>query len=488
MASTEGETSHMPGDDFAAEVSDLDPARVDVTGDAPVRPRVGLEVLASIAAPRDGRLARQRRTMRQLTIVGVVALALLVVLGSFPGIRGRASTALFGVAPTPSATLEQGAGYVYVAAGPAWARVTIDGRPVARLPIIGVDRPLWLPRGRHQITWQATPFAPIHCTLSTPIAGSDTCPYDRIVVSQPAATSGQWVITLFPTLAMLAAEQRAALADAAQAALDTLSSSATIQPGERYSTLYAYLMATRPLRATLSFQLVTDATQVKYCVNGGGDQGCSALGQDCVQFCTVPAAGSVGYWSIYAVAHMLWTFATPSGQVVTTPQNDVYDGSGTAGVLVPLRVTWDGAHWAVTAQTTEPPAAYISYLNPPIAGVSIDPACLTLQQEINNQGLLPTPTDSLYDILTWRDVAAPQRADGCVAIATAGDFAVVPTPSVAPPAALLLRRFGVVLAANAVAQQLWPSLPVADAAEQQLAQKLAAQLVGSATGGTGSSR
>jgi hypothetical protein len=54
---------------------------------------------------------------------------------------------------------------------------------------------------------------------------------------------------------------------------------------------------------------------------------------------------------------------------------------------------------------------------------------------------------------------------------------LLPTPTLpAPP--MLLYRFGVLLAANASAQQLFPELPVASTDEQAFAQQLAAHLSG----------
>jgi hypothetical protein len=43
------------------------------------------------------------------------------------------------------------------------------------------------------------------------------------------------------------------------------------------------------------------------------------------------------------------------------------------------------------------------------------------------------------------------------------------------PAAIFLERFGVLLAANSVAHQLWPALPQADAAQAADAAAMASQ-------------
>jgi hypothetical protein len=57
-------------------------------------------------------------------------------------------------------------------------------------------------------------------------------------------------------------------------------------------------------------------------------------------------------------------------------------------------------------------------------------------------------------------------------MATIGQYAISP-----PPIVYFLYRFGVFLAANDVAHKYWPTMPFANASEQQLAQQLATTLL-----------
>lgn len=64
---------------------------------------------------------------------------------------------------------------------------------------------------------------------------------------------------------------------------------------------------------------------------------------------------------------------------------------------------------------------------------------------------------------------------GCVVVASpAENTDTTPFPSTHPlPGLYCLHRFGVLLAANALAHRYWPYLPVADSYEQNLARDLA---------------
>lgn len=70
--------------------------------------------------------------------------------------------------------------------------------------------------------------------------------------------------------------------------------------------------------------------------------------------------------------------------------------------------------------------------------------------------------------LSWVYASRLPATDGCLAAAHVQEAPA----SALPQDALLLHRFGVLLAANDVAHRLWPTLPVADSNEQQLAQNL----------------
>ena len=74
-------------------------------------------------------------------------------------------------------------------------------------------------------------------------------------------------------------------------------------------------------------------------------------------------------------------------------------------------------------------------------------------------------------------VPGPTTASGCLLkFALYSGQNTELTPTAAPlPVAYVIQRFGVLLAVNSTAHNLWPFLPVADAYVQQLAQQWIAQ-------------
>lgn len=90
----------------------------------------------------------------------------------------------------------------------------------------------------------------------------------------------------------------------------------------------------------------------------------------------------------------------------------------------------------------------------------VGPACWPLEAVGTLGGA--EPADARYFTPSLRYIAGPVPAAGCVAIATPGG-------GIQGPPAYILQRFGVVLAENAVARQVWPNLPAASPQEERLA-------------------
>lgn len=447
----EGEppTLNTADDSLTVEVSDLrQPAEQSAT-----------RRHASQPAPFGARLQPRQRLARVMSATGAILLAAIVV-----GLLVRPR-------PFPSQPPAPASNQFYIVAGAPWATIALDGHPLARLPIISVDPPLTLARGSHRLVWRADPFQAIHCAISAPIAVGDTCPYDHVMTQRGGYSA--WVITFFPSLALLPDDQRAALLRVTQATLDAATSSARVRPGEWYAHLSANRLeerATQPLRATLRFTLATDPAMAQSCQFSYTEQ-CRFLGQDCLAFCTVPEQGAPAHWDVLAVVRPLWDFATLGGQLVA---HDQPDGLALAGTGVLLRVTWERGAWRVALDFSNPPLAYLSEVygdGPP----GYEPSCAWIETAVRAEAI-PQATDPRYAQLEWRFAPSAVRAAGCVGVATPPRFAGTPAAS-APslPPAYCLQRFGVLLAANDLAHQLWPALPVADADEQGLARQLAGQ-------------
>lgn len=436
--------------------------------------------LASVPPPPRRSALRSRWTARQrvfqLVVIACVTLLLLsLFLGSFTSTHSIVS-GLLHLKPTMQPSPQGASDLFYVQGSPSWGQLFIDGRRMARVPVLGVDRPLRLSRGSHLLRWQANPFQPLSCTVSIPfLLGADTCLYNEAV--PVGANSSAWIITFSSTLENLPQNLRASLIQTAQAALDSQQTVETVQPGELYAlspsqackpsvtAVYCLATARQPLKATLSFHLDTVASQNATCSSFGLGNSCIFQRQDCHRFCTVPAqllhAGSVlpSDWNVFAVVRSSWTYALPDGRVIARNQPDSFlDYEEGNEYFVALQITWNGSAWGVTV-------LHGSLLS--------NPTCTEAENEVETGGFLGNA--KIPFAINWNVASGATQAAGCVVVASpAENTDTTPFPSTQPlPGLYCLHRFGVLLAANALAHRYWPYLPVADPYEQHLARNLA---------------
>ncbi|HEV7129646.1 MAG TPA: hypothetical protein VGN32_19590, partial [Ktedonobacterales bacterium] len=249
------------------------------------------------------------------------------------------------------------------------------------------------------------------------------------------------------------------LRSAIQAALDAQRSSALVQPGEHYylyapGQLAGPVLATQPLRATLTYQLVTVGGYSEPCdLDRGQTIPCRFPGQNCGQLCTVLASSVPGTdathdWIAAALVRATWQYATLDGHVLA---HDIAESFGMQ--LAVLRISWDGSAWQVT----------------PIVGhtlgldVADDLACDPAREWLGQTSwsfMLTNPPPG--ERALFASDATP--TDGCVVVLEHG----------AP--AIFLERFGLLLTVNDAARNPTDTLSAADPAEQLLAQRLLAQL------------
>jgi hypothetical protein len=394
--------------------------------------------------------SRQHRLFSALLTVSLVGLALLMLLGSVLPLQqiqgGKGSRASQTSAPLTGSDL------FYFSPLPSWGTVELDEQLLAHVPvpIVGNEPPLRLRHGRHVLEWQAAPFEPQRCILLVPPqqGTGQTC---TITPAPSTAFAEHASLITFPvSLAQLPEKERTALIHAAQALLDTLQSTEVVQPGERYMLAEGssrVQTATTSLQATLHFFLDTDTRVPVTCSGLSLGEGCTISGQDCRLFCTPLWPRTPGpAWDIAAIFHTTWQYTTPDGQPLAGSSSA--QGAAISAQFVTLHVTWTGEQWQVAFQNQ-------------VASSFDDPICVaTIAQVGANPSYQSVPGSSTP--LSWTYTSAYTAAGGCLA-ATQGEQAVN---------ALLLQRFGVLLAANPEAHRLWPSLPVADSYEQQLAQHL----------------
>ena len=408
------------------------------------------------------RYTQRQRIMQAIATSSIVALALSFIIGSYTPTRNLVALRLNNLIPTPTATLTPGAKLFYVQKTLSWSQVALDGHILRHLPVVNSDAPLQLARGRHQFTWYAEPFQPINCTITVPPAITDTCASNDIA----RAPSGIYVdvITFLPSLATLPDAQRAALIQTAQGALDTLQSTAAVEPGEHFFSLQPVTLvdtATQSLRATLRFQLDTDTRFNPPCqLKLIGKPCTSRIIQDCRLFCTETAQSSPPgekSWDVLASIRPFWKYARTDGQTVALDLPLVLIEH-----LVSLHITWDAMKWHVTIV----PSTAITN-----AVVTGGLACVLARDKINLNVAYHFAEGDLNKSVDWFFASGPNPAAGCVAMAfLEQDNKVISSA----PVASCLYRFGLLLAVNNIAHLYWPLLFQADTYEQSLAQQIAA--------------
>lgn len=481
MGDVESEQSQ---NDFEIEIANIDETEVADNSSKPLR-----------SSPRP--LFSPRRRNMQLTItIGIVILTVILILATTAPVRELVRGAFIHPAPTPTPTLFPGVDLFYIQGTPSWGHLSIDGHPIARLPRISIDPPFRLSRGQHVLVWSAEPFQTQSCTATIPVRVTDTCRYNE--TEQLSSELSAWLITFSVSLATLPNEQRTALIQAAQAALDAQPLTNTVQPGELYALppqnpacklargeLQCYATAKQALKATLSLRLDTDAISNESCI--GTESSCTFLNQKCHLFCTgsVFASPTSQEWNVLAPVRSLWKFATLDGRILVrnVPDNSFGDsitGQMNDEALVQLGITWENLEWhvAVPSNAGVQNTVFVPFIANRQNTVFLNPTCGSTQDGV---GLLEPPADANGPVyLQWQFASGTLPAAGCLAVGTPHQSAgITPTPTHSPPlVAYCLHRFGVLLAANNVAYRSWP-LPQADAYEQQLAQQLVALIGGS---------
>src|SRR5579872_3836858 len=476
------EQSQKQDDDFTIEMIDLDTLPEEPAPETPggnSRRNSRDEAVSSTpSSPPDKqavkthislrtKLTGRQRIIRVVSSAIVIIVALLLILNNTVPVHSLFGL-LAGPTPTATATLVPNIDHFYLDASPPWGKLTLDGHDF----VFSTNEAVQLTRGHHQFVWQASPFRPIRCTLSVPIATSDTCKHIAIAAPMNGVPSTAQEVTFYDTLNMLPSTQQAALIQTAQKALDAVQSTTTVQPGEPFVQLEGNItsdIATQPLHATLHFDLsVGDpALESAICASNYNSE-CYFLyhfqsqdvTQNCDWFCTVPDSYSTitfpNYWQTIVIAHAYWDFTTLDGRTIARDQPDTeFDLTNSAHFMF-LDIVWNDTGWQATIDTQEE-NGYNSL------------ACLAANNEINE---IPSPVG--LDGFGFSLTSATVPAAGCVAIVqptAASPSSSVPAPS---PQAYCLYRFGILLAANPLAHRYWPHIPVANPYEQSLAKQIAA--------------
>ncbi|HCI79889.1 MAG TPA: hypothetical protein DHW02_09370 [Ktedonobacter sp.] len=420
---------------------------------------------------------RQRRGQLVFT-VGFASLLLIVLLGSYAPTR-QTLVRTFSPPVTPTSMLTPGTDRFYIAGEPPWGHLYVDGKRVTHLPDpIRSEPPLQLSRGKHMLTWVAAPFPPRSCTVSVPPDFRvDSCDFNSFI--QTTTLHSAWLFSFPVTLIDLPSNSQSALMQAAQQALDANAPSETVRVGEVYASNTAKNslgVAKEPLTATLKYQLDTMDMAVSTCsqVLVIDNSDCAYEGQDCHLFCTAPQLFSAPFgeasapsqmWDVLAVVSYRWDYKTLNGKVVAANQPDQPQGVTPQNHLIPLQISWDGSQWHAVSN--------FSQLDPGVfsgdVAMEMGPACASAISNVAGDKSLARVLPSYY-LTSWVYNSADNFAAGCVGIVTL-QGGMPQTPQQTP--AYCLHRFGVFLAANKIAQEYFPKMPVADSYEQELARQIA---------------
>lgn len=415
-----------------------------------------------------------RSKVRLTFTIALFLVLVLVLVAIFTPLRDIVINRLTVVpSPTPTATLAPGDDMIDIHASPP-GTVTVDGHTITLNTQQGYPyseaKAIHLSRGMHRIIWQAPPFLSRTCIISVPPLASELCNYKSS--NNPTDPSATRLITFNASLADLPGAQQTAMKQAIQGALNTLQSTATVQPGEHY--LYAQSnsnatekVATQPLNATLSLHLDADQASQKACSNYGDT--CTFEGQNCLQLCSspygVPIKGVQLSWNVIALFYPTWTYTTQSGQVVAQNQPDTNDLVAGEDHSIPLSLTWDGTKWHASIKTF-PESVSQQF--------SSSPACDSITNQIGTSSQYSTTSNGKK--VGWGFAAGTNEAQGCLAIVVPAPSSQQDAPNFKQPAAYFLYRFGSLLAVNPLAHSEFPGIPMANAYEQGIAQGFVAKL------------
>jgi hypothetical protein len=337
-----------------------------------------------------------------------------------------------------------------------WGSLFIDGKPgpdVRSSAVHEYAQGSWvgtafhLPRGRHTLDYRADPFPRLRCALSVPASTRDTCPLDRFYSSLAPGAPDTRVLDLQATLDRLPQAQASALVTAAQAQLSALVARlgvGTLSAGDHFLDITGdVLQLTTTVHLEPRFGLDTSIGRYD--------------GSPCVTLCTpgdlAPAFTATGDWPFVAPVMPTWRYTSPTGQLLVSEGPAIPIGASPTTIVF-LVTRWQEGTW-------QPPT-------PVIEARQTDPViCPTAQHTL---GFLVTTAPSDVNRRFQERFAASTAELGCL---LAGSVIDPDTGSPAGLIAWVLYRAGALVAANAEAHRVFPTLPLASAHERALAQAVA---------------
>ncbi len=369
----------------------------------------------------------RRSKVRIAFILSLWVLLLAVIIGAVTPVRDIVLTHFFPPTSTSSTPIPPGDNLFYIQDSPR-GTIFIDGHPVTHLPDmtkVPPDAPLHLGRGKHQIVWDAPPFKPVVCAISVPSLLSNEICNDESVIAGPGGQNVR-LISFTATYSDLPTAQQTALKQHIQGVLNALQATDTVQPGEQYlftspAGLTSPVVATQPLKATLSYHLDTSLTSNRGCVNGYGDT-CTYNGQNCLELCVftnVTSQSGVELtgpdWYAIALFYPTWTYQTGQGTLLAANQPDAaanqYVGTDHS---VLLHILWTEKGWQVNIQPVDNTLPEIN--------VIYDPACMSLVETVQSVVTYSITHGSNPQNVNWQFFVGTNHAAGCLGVATTQEY------------------------------------------------------------------
>ncbi len=410
-------------------------------------------------------------------IIALWLVIILLLIAIFSPVRDVVIHRYLTTAPTSTPTIVAGGDQFYIQANPQ-GTVTIDGQAATSLPNeYNKESPITLSRGEHKIEWQSPPFLPLTCIVSVPPITNEPCNYESL--GDIAKAPSLRVISFNASITYLPNVQQTALKQAIQIMLNSLQSTDTLSTGEQYvykqtTDVTIVKTATQPLAATLSLHLDANPNSSNSCTANGDF--CTLSGQNCLQICSdggTTSSNGAFAWNIIALYYSTWTYTTQSGQMVAQNQPDT--NYTTVGVdhSIELVATWNGQTWKVSLPSYNASSAIIP-ITTPLACASIHSLVGSSTNYGSGASAFTATQGSNPRAVDWSYFADANEAQGCLGVVIISQDATATPTNFKQPSAYFLYRSGVLLAANALAHSEFPSVPIADAYEQSLAQQIAA--------------
>jgi hypothetical protein len=353
-----------------------------------------------------------------------VALAVAIILVTVPNAASQLKAPLRLLTPEPTATLPLGSDIILLAHTVPWGHLRVDGRTdVARDLGIGSGYHAYrLPPGQHNLDYIAEPFPAVHCVVSAPSRASDTCR----APNDPGQSVGEALraLDMNATVETMDSRERAKL----QALLENGASypAITIEPGMHYLDLNAHVAVARErMMVTMSIGAVQPVSDTDFNDNG----------QRCGEFCSLSQQDDPTAWNILISIEQRWMYVAASGGsfMARSPSDTAFTGA---------QVTWNNGEWALISDILSGNNCFFS-------------------RQFEYFDSIASKNGLSFSVI----IAEPTSANGCVIECSEAS-------SDNQPKAQILYRLGVTLAVNGDAQRLFPDLPVASAAERDIAQAI----------------